>query len=102
MLHKHLGGLEAFLADCAGGDSCSTGKLRRDRKHSLAVKNCFLIELHFLNLSFSHDLSVKLAADYFVFLSTPMVCDATGELSVAGGTPALHISFFLSANTIKG
>ncbi len=31
VLHKNLGGPEVFLADCAGGDGCSTGKLRRER-----------------------------------------------------------------------
>lgn len=31
VLHKKLGGPEVFLADCAGGDGCSTGKLRRVR-----------------------------------------------------------------------
>lgn len=30
MLHKNLGGPEVFLADCAGGDGCSTGELRGD------------------------------------------------------------------------
>lgn len=30
VLHKNLGVAEVFLADCAGGDGCSTGKLRRD------------------------------------------------------------------------
>ena len=30
VLHKDLGGPEVFLADCAGGDGCSAGKLRRD------------------------------------------------------------------------
>lgn len=45
VLHKNLGGPEVFLADCAGGDGCSAGKLRREGQVKLLELSIYTMKM---------------------------------------------------------
>lgn len=77
-----------FLTDGAGGDDGSTGQLKRGEQQIIGFKS-------FLSYMTSAH------GDYLVLLGATVVCDAAGEVGVAGGTPLLLLFSFLSGIRTK-
>lgn len=87
VLHKNLRSSEVFLAESAGGDNNSTGKLGTDRRqHHSNVK----FHLHETHPPATQEM------DYFVLLCAPVLREAAGEVGVTGGAPVFHVILLLS------